>query len=223
MEMDNRKFLDRVQNANKLHRLGKSNEAEKIYRELLDINQNSFDLLYSYSLFCRDLKNFKLAKQFLFNLINKFPSSINPYITVSEILRIENRFPDAEKILLKATKIDPKNRDLLYNLAILYFSIKNYESGLSYINQAIKSSNSINIYKILKAEILINQYKLDEALKILYGLKDLKDNDKIRIKVLISNIYARKKNFLKSEEILLGLIRDYNLQIAYLNLSSLYY
>jgi len=222
--MNNLEFLNRIKIANKIHRLGNSLEAEKIYQELFALNKNSFDLLYSYALFCRDLKNFKFAKQLLLNLINKFPSSINPYISISEILRIENRFQDAEKILLKAYKIDPNNNDLLYNLAVLYFYLKNYKLALNYINQAIKSSNLIDIYKILKAEILMNQYKLDEALKILYEFKNLKDdkNKKIRIQILISNIFTRQKKFNKSEMILLGLIKEFNLKLAYLNLSALY-
>ena len=37
----------------------------------------------------------------------------------------------------------------------------------------------------------MNQYKLDEALKTLYEIKDLKNdkNTKIRIQILISNIF----------------------------------
>tara|TARA_B100000989_G_scaffold38310_1_gene24261 strand:- start:454 stop:2274 length:1821 start_codon:yes stop_codon:yes gene_type:complete len=220
--MNNLELLNKIQLANKIHKSGNSVEAEKIYQELFTLNKNSFELVYSYALFCRDLRNFKLAKQLLLNLINKFPLFINPYIVISEMLRIENKFQDAEKMLLKANKIDPNNGDLLYNLAIYYFSIKNYEYALNYINKAIKLSNLIDIYKILKAEIFINQNKLDEALKILYDFKDKKNNKKIRIKVLISNIFIKKKKFNKSEEILLDLIREFNLQLAYLNLSSLY-
>ena len=222
--MNNLEFLNKIKLANKIHKSGNSIEAEKIYQELFTLNNNSSDLLYSYSLFCRDLKNYKLAKQLLLNLINKFPLLINPYIVLSEILRIENKFQDAEKILLKANKIDPNNKDLLYNLAILYFSIKNYEYALNYINKAIKLSNLIDIYKILKADILINQNKLDEALKILYEFtkNDQKNSKKVRIKLLISNIFIKKKKFNESEEILLDLIREFNLQLAYLNLSSLY-
>jgi len=95
-------------------------EANKIFQELLKTNNDSFDLLYAYGLFCRDLKNFNLAKKVFINLINKFPSSINSYILLAEILKIENKFKDAEKVLLKAIKIDPNHGDLLYNFALLF-------------------------------------------------------------------------------------------------------
>ena len=97
---------------------GKVSEANKIFQELLKSNNDSFDLLYAYGLFCRDLKNFNLAKRLFLSLINKFPSSINPYILLAEILKIENKFKDAERVLLLAIKIDPKNGDLLNNFSL---------------------------------------------------------------------------------------------------------
>ena len=53
---------------------GNTLEANKIFQELLKSNSDSFDLLYAYGLFCRDLRNFNLAgveknKFLTFNII----------------------------------------------------------------------------------------------------------------------------------------------------------
>ena len=70
---------------------GKVSEANKIFQELLKSNSDSYDLLYAYGFFCKDLRNFNLAKRVFQSLINKFPSSINPYILLAEILRLKSK------------------------------------------------------------------------------------------------------------------------------------
>ena len=220
-------LLKKIEEAKIKQKAGNSLEANQIFQVLLKSNNDSFDLLYAYGLFCRDLKNFNLAKRVFLNLINKFPSSINPYILFAEILKIEKKFKDAERVLLKAIKIDPNHGDLLYNLSLLYFALRNFEYALVYIDKAIKLSINNDIYKLLKSEIYINKSNIDEAL---YILKDLnnnrfkKDNNKeIRINILLADAFLKKRKFEEAEIILLKLIKKYQgLELAYLNLSILY-
>ncbi len=207
---------------------GNTLEANKIFQELLKTNNDSFDLLYEYGLFCVNLKNYNLAKRVFLTLIRKFPASINSYILLAEILRMENKFNDAEKVLQKALKINPNHGDLLYNLALLYFALRNFDHALTYINKAIKLSRNNYIYQLLKSEIYINNYSLDKALLILEDLKFnnkvQQDNDKqIRVNILLSNAYIKKRKFEEAESILFNLIEKYKgLELAYLNLSILY-
>ena len=80
MRLNNFELKRKIDLAKKKHKLGQLEEASNIYKDLITSNQDSFDLLYSYSLFCKDLKNFKLAKQLFLTLIKKFPKSINSSI-----------------------------------------------------------------------------------------------------------------------------------------------
>ena len=97
--MDKIDLLKNIEVAKIKQKSGNLLEANKIFQELLKSNSDSFDLLYAYGLFCRDLKNPNLAKKVFLNLINKFPSSINSYILLAEILKIQNKFKDAEIVL----------------------------------------------------------------------------------------------------------------------------
>jgi len=175
-----------------------------------------------------DLKDFKLAKKVFLNLINKFPSSIKSYILLAEILRMENNFKDAERVLQKAMKSDSNHGDLLYNFSLLYVASKNFDEALTYIDKAIKLSRNNVIYQLLKSEIYINKYNIDEALNILEVLKNnnkvQKDNDKqIRVNILLANSYIKKRKYEEAENILLKLIKKHKrLELAYLNLSILY-
>jgi tetratricopeptide (TPR) repeat protein len=207
---------------------GNTLEANKIFQELLKTNNNSFELLYEYALFCKSLKNYNLSKRVFLHLINKFPLSINSHILLAEILRMENKFKDAERVLQKALKADSNHGDLLYNFSILYFASKNFDEALIYINKAIKLSSNNVIYQLLKSEIYINKHSINEALHILDGLKNnnkvQKDNDKkIRVNILIANSYIKKRKYKEAENILLKLIKKHKrLELAYLNLSILY-
>ena len=167
MKLNNLEIIQKIAVAKEKQKLGQFKEAEKIYLDLLSINKNSFDLTFSYAIFCKDLKKFVLAKQLLVNLTKKFTSFIKPYIAIAEILRIERRFLEAEKVLLIAQDIDSSNSDLMYNFSLLYSSINKYDLSLIYIDNAINLSHSTEIYKILKADILVRNGSLDEALSIL--------------------------------------------------------
>ena len=224
MKLSDLEISKRIEVARKLQKSGNYKEAEKIYNQLLTINSNSFELIFSYAIFCKDIKNFILAKKLLVNLTKKFPSVVSPYILIAEILRIENRYIEAEKVLLLAKNIDSSNSELMYNFALLYFSMRKFDNSLDYINRAINLSRKNDMYKILKADILIHKDNLDKALSILNPLKiSQNDNKKIKAKILISEIYLRKKRFKDSEKILLEMIHEYkNLELGYLNLSDLY-
>ena len=149
-------LIKKIEEAKINQKVGNTLAANKIYQELLKLNIDSFDLIYAYGLFCKETRNFNLAKRVFLNLTNKFPSSINSYILLAEILRIENKFNDAEKVLKKALKINPNYSELLYNLALLYFALRNFDHALTYIDKAIKLTINNSIYKLLKSEIYIN-------------------------------------------------------------------
>ena len=67
MKKNNLEIIQKIQIAKQKQKLGKFDEAEKIYQELLFINNDSFDLNFSYALFCKDLKKFLLAFWILFS------------------------------------------------------------------------------------------------------------------------------------------------------------
>ena len=224
MKLSNSEIIKKIEDAKKFQRLGKLKDAEKVYEDTLKNHSNSFDLSFSYALFSKDLKNYILAKKLLVNLTKNFPSETRSYIQIADILTLENRFSEAEQVLLLAKNIEPKNSDILYNFSRLYWSGKNFELSLKYINKAIELNNEIENYKILKADILICKNHLDEALSILEFLKNNdKNNKQIQVINLISQIHIRKKNFKKAEYILFELIENYkNFELGYLNLSDLY-
>ena len=105
-------------------------KAKKIYSQLLNEGIQSYDLLFSYALLSRNFSEFQFAKELLFRSISKYPTQVDHYILLAEILRLEKDFPRAQELLLTACKINPRNSNTLYNLSLLYRDSNNIEEAL---------------------------------------------------------------------------------------------
>ena len=200
-------------------------KAENIYSQLINNGLISYDLFFSYALLSRNISNFKFAKHLLNQSISKYPTKVDHYILLAEILRIEKDFSRAKELLLTACKINPRNSNSIYNLSLLYRDLNNNEEALSNINNAIKLMPSNYIYKLLKADLLKDINNLRESELILLGLySDEKIDDKKDILLMLSTVKRLESNFKESEKFLLKIIELYpEFGQAYLNLSDLYF
>ena len=84
------------------HKKGNIYQANEIYKKLINQKIHTYELLFSYGLFCKEINNFKISKNLLILSIKKYPSKINSYILLAEILRKENKVNDALKTLYEA-------------------------------------------------------------------------------------------------------------------------
>ena len=223
-----RKIIDvnaAIEIAKKKHKEGNLIQANKIYKGLIDKKFYSCDLLVAYGLFNLEIKNFVLAKKLFVFSIKKYPSFKKSYILLAEIFSLENNFNEALKVLLSAKNINNNNSDVEYNLSVLYKKNKLYAEALNSINNALLMSPNIEIYQILKADILVDKYENEKAKKILANL-NLNKNSNLYFQkqILISRIFFNQKNYKKAENTLLKLKFLFkNQQILFLNLSNIYF
>ena len=214
-----------IQIARKKHKEGNIYQANEIYRNLINQKIYSYDLLISYGLFCKEINNLKIAKNLFFLSIKKYPLKINSYILLAEILRKENNIKDALKTLYEAKKIDEFNSGVDYNLSITHKAINSFNDAIRFIDSAIKLQPKNQIYKILKADILIESFQNEEAKKLLLNLK-LPNNSTLYFQkeILISKLYINQKEYILAEKALLELRKIFNKESTlYLNLSDLYF
>ncbi len=200
-------------------------QAKKIYSQLINKGITSYDLFFSYALLSRNCLEFPLAKELLIRSISKYPTQVNHYILLAEILRLERDFSRSRELLFKACKLNPKNSNSFYNLSLLYRDLNNVEDALSAVNKAIILMPNNYIYKLLKADLLKDIKNFKESELILLELcSDKKIDDKKDILLMLSTVKALNSNFKESEKILLEIIESYpEFGQAYLNLSGLYF
>ena len=214
-----------IQIARENHKKGNIYQANEIYKKLINQKIYTYELLFSYGLFCKEINNLKIAKNLFILSIKKYPSKINSYILLAEILRKENQVNDALKTLYAAKKIEKLNPDIDYNLAISYKTIKSFREAILSIDSAIKLQPKNQTYQILKADILVEFFKNEEAKELLVNLK--LPNDSLlyfQKEILISKIFINQKKYKLAEDVLLGLKKHFRKErILYLNLSDLYF
>ena len=225
MKYDLSEIMHYIQIAKKKHKEGKLNQANEIYKKLINQKIFTYDLLISYGLFNREINNLSIAKNLFVLTIKKYPLIIKPYLLLSEIFRKENNVNNALKILNEARNIEKLNSDIDYNFSVTYKLIKQFKEAISYIDSAINIQPNNNIYKILKADILIESFQNNDAKILLTSLKLPKNSNLyLQSKILTSKIYINQKNFKMAEKILLKLRKLFNSdKILYLNLSDLYF
>ena len=198
---------------------------EKIYSQLINDGIKSYELLFSYALLSRNKSNFILAKKLLIKSISYYPSQVDHYILLAEILRLEKNFSKAEELLLIASKINPRNSNTIYNLSLLYRELDTKDKAIGNINKAIKLMPDNFVYKLLKADLFKDLNKFSESESILNDL-NLNENikDKKDILLMLSTLKRLDSNFIEAEKILLEIIKNYpKFSQAYLNLSDLYF
>ena len=225
MKYDESEIIKYIQIAQKKHKEGKLNQANKIYKKLINEKIYTYDLLISYGIFNRDIKNLKIAKNLFIFAIKNYPSIIQTYILLAVIYRNENKFNDGLKTLYAAKKIEKFNSDIDYNLSIIYKTIKSFKEAIIFIDLAIKQRPKNQIYKILKADILTESFNNEAAKELLINLKIQKNSFLyFQKEVLISKIFINQKEFTKAENVLLKLKKLFsNERVLYLNLSDIYF
>ena len=104
MEENSLEVAKYIQIAKENYKQGKIYQANEIYKKLINQKIYTYDLLFSYGLFNKNINNLRIAKNLLVLSIKKYPSKINSYILLAEILRKENNFSDAINALHAAKK-----------------------------------------------------------------------------------------------------------------------
>ena len=104
MKYDSLEIIKHIQLARKYQKEGNIYQANEIYKKLINQKIYTYDLLFSYGQFNKDINNLKIAKNLFILSVKKHPSKINSYILLAEILRKENKVNDALKILQTAKK-----------------------------------------------------------------------------------------------------------------------
>ncbi len=225
MKENSLEIIKYIQIARNKQKEGNIYQANEIYKNLINQKIYTYDLLISYGLFCKEINNLKIAKNLFFLSIKKYPLKINSYILLAEILRKENNIEDALKTLYEAKKVDEYNSDIDYNLAITHKDNKSFNDAIRFVDSAINLQPKNQIYKILKADILVESFQNEGAKKLLLNLK--LPNDSLLFfqrEILISKLYINQKEYISAEKVLLELRKSFNKEvILYLNFSDLYF
>lgn len=132
--------------------------------------------------------------------INSIPNhNASHKMLLGNIYNRLERYEDSLDSYKKANLIDP-NVQINIPMAISHYLHKNWKSAAECLQQHLVNAPEDNVVRILRANILVMDNRLDEALKEIQHTLQKDSNTKWLSKLMLSGIYVAKKNFDKAKK-----------------------
>jgi tetratricopeptide (TPR) repeat protein len=179
--------------------------ADKIYKKLLFQQSNNFEILFNYAVLNFNLKNYIKSEELFKKAIlieNNNHQIFNGY---GVLLKELNRDEEAAEKFYKSIEIKNDYLNPYLNLFQIYKKYNNQEEMLKIIDKIILIKPNFPIMYHEKASILQDLEKFDEAINSIEMVFEY-EKDSIENYLRLYDIYDKKKNFNKCEEISKNLI-----------------
>ena len=174
--------------------------ADKIYKKLLFQQSNNFEILFNYAVLNFNLKNYIKSEELFKKAIlikNNNHQIFNGY---GVLLKELNRDEEAAEKFYKSIEIKNDYLNAYLNLFQIYKKYNNQEEMLKIIDKIILIKPNFPIMYHEKASILQDLEKFDEAINSIEMVFEY-EKDSIENYLRLYDIYDKKKNFNKCEEI----------------------
>ena len=154
-----------LKKAYKNHQANNFKEAEKLYRQILDINPEHFGSNYLLGSLLAQTKNFYEAKALLQKALQIDPNYADAYYNLGNVLTELKEIQEAILCFQKSIAINPKNADANNNLGNLFKKIGKISEAKNLYQKAIEiNPNYVNAYNNLGT--ILQKYKeFQEAIK----------------------------------------------------------
>ncbi len=132
------------------HKNQKFELAEKLYKEILSINENHTEAIFYLGTLYSQLKKFSLAKSFLLKADNLNPNNLNINLNIGSLLFSEGDIDLALKYFDKVIKIQPNFAQAYFNKGIILNSKKKYDDAIKSFEKVIEiEPSNINAHNVL--------------------------------------------------------------------------
>ena len=147
-----------------LQKTGKLEEAQKLYREVLDIYPDNFDALHMSAVIARNMKSYAEAEKCFKRAIDKKEDFAPLYLNYGFLLSDLKRFDDAATVFQKAIMLKADYVEAYYNLAAVLQNLKQLDGALEILSKvfALKPNYAEAFFR---AGIILHEMnRTDEAL-----------------------------------------------------------
>ena len=159
------------------HQEGRLEEAEKLYREILEIQPNSLDANNNLGVLLQYYNKFEEAEKLYKKAIELKPDYAEAYSNLSVILNKLNKFDEAIVSCQKAIEFNPSLAQAYSNLGNAFFKLNRHEDAIVNYNKAIElKPNYIKAHNDLGVSLQIIG-KIDEAERAFKKVIELKPDN----------------------------------------------
>jgi tetratricopeptide (TPR) repeat protein len=188
------------QDAINAQKTGELQKADKIYKKLLNQNPENFEILFNYAVLNFDLKNYIKSEDLFKKAILLNPHNHQVFNGYGVLLKELNKDEEAAENFFKSIEIKDDYLNAHLNLFQIYKKYNNQAEMLKIIDKIISIKPNFPIMYHEKASILQDLKKFDEAINSIETVFEY-EKDSIENYLRLYDIYEKKKNFNKCEEI----------------------
>jgi len=196
--------------------------ADNIYKKLLSQQSNNFEILFNYAVLNFNLKNYNKSEDLFKKAILLNNNNHQIFNGYGVLLKELNRNEEAAEKFIKSIEIKNDYLNAYLNLFQVYKKYNNQEEMLKIIDKIISIKPNFPIMYHEKASILQDLEKFDEAINSIEAVFKYEKNS-IENYLRLYDIYERKKNFNKCEEISKNVISILEKKIGTNNKNSILY
>ncbi len=147
-----------------LHQRGRLDEADELYRRVLDRAPRHVDALHFYGVLCHQRGDAKAAARLIRKALKIDPQYIGARINLGNVLKEEGRFADAEAEYRKVTESGADDADAFNNLGAVLRSQKKLAAAIECFQRAtVLSPRHVDAYHNL-GNALKSAGRIEEAL-----------------------------------------------------------
>ncbi|MCK4607918.1 MAG: tetratricopeptide repeat protein, partial [Gammaproteobacteria bacterium] len=166
----------KLQTALQLHQTGEALQAEKLYREILQIEPDHADVLHFLGILKAQQSNFETAKELLTKAVKLEPESASFHNSLANTLKNIGQLKQAISHYKIALKLEPNYATAYNNLANIFLIQQNLTKAKTYYLKALENNPEYIDANYNVAIILRKQNKDNEALECLDKILALKNN-----------------------------------------------
>lgn len=172
---------------------GKNDRAAEMYQDVLKHTEDTFSRINLASIHYSQGKKDEAFSQ-LNTAAQKNPDSAHPLSVLGEYQEKEGKLSEAEKLYLKALRVDPRHSASHYRLGRLQLKKQQYDQGIEHILKAIDLEPENPAYLEALGSEFERSGKLLEAANSMERVSVL-EPDRFDIYVRLGDIYKRKKMY----------------------------
>jgi len=188
------------QDAINAQKSGELQKADKIYKKLLNLNPENFEILFNYAVLNFDLKNYIKSEDLFKRAILLNTHNHQVFNGYGVLLKELNKDEEAAENFYKSIEIKDDYLNPHLNLFQIYKKYNNQAEMLKIIDKIISIKPNFPIMYHEKASILQDLEKFDEAINSIETVFEY-EKDSVENYLRLYNIYKKKKSFDKCEEI----------------------
>ena len=174
--------------------------ADRIYKKLLNQYPNNFEILFNYAVLNFNLKNYIKSEELFKKAILLNNNNHQIFNGYGVLLKEVNRDEEAAEKFYKSIEIKNDYLNAHLNLFQIYKKYNNQEEMLKIIDKVILIKPNFPIMYHEKASILQDLERFDEAISSIEAVFEY-EKDSIENYLRLYDIYEKKKNLTKCEEI----------------------